>query len=34
MAEQRSVLDPHTHALVSLAAAIAQGEETGVRERV
>lgn len=34
MAEPRSVLDERTEALVALAAAIAQGEETGIRERV
>ncbi len=34
MAEPRNVLDERTEALVALAAAIAQGEETGIRERV
>ncbi len=34
MAEQRNVLDDHTLALVALAAAIARGEESDLRERV
>lgn len=34
MAEQRDVLDDHTIALVALAAAIARGEESDLRERV
>lgn len=34
MAEQRNALDDHTLALVALAAAVAQGEESAVRERV
>lgn len=34
MSEQRDVLDDHTRALVALAAAIARGEESDLRERV